>query len=66
MDAMIKNEKEDCQQVVLLSDAHLVLQGLEEDTLPHPMECIQGITKEISVPLQWIIMGFQETRKQTG
>jgi len=43
---MIKDEKEDCQQVVFLSDTHSILKALEGDKLPHLMEDIQEPEKE--------------------
>jgi len=47
----IMDEKEDCQQVVFLSDAHSVLQALEKDKFPHLMEGIQEVAKERQVTL---------------
>ncbi|XP_041349260.1 putative phospholipase B-like 2 [Gigantopelta aegis] len=51
---MIKNAKEDCQQVVFLTDALSVLQALQGETLPHLNEAMQEVAKERRVALQWI------------
>jgi len=48
----IKDEKEDRQQVVFLSDACSVLQALEGGELPHRMEGIQEVAEERRVALQ--------------
>ncbi|XP_041379145.1 uncharacterized protein LOC121391659 [Gigantopelta aegis] len=51
---MIKDAKEDCQQVVFLTDALSVLQALQGEKLPHLNEAMQEVAKERRVALQWI------------